>query len=280
MRCGTVARVLAVAAVSLGLAGCVGPVNESAPDGGFSYSRPSSAPVLALPVTATEAPATTTTRLLPQAPAPTPVAVPAAGPAPEYRRVPTLDHVVFLTIDDGMVRDPAVLDFLEANHIPFSAFPTMGPVNEDPAFWQRVQSIGGTIEGHTLNHPDLFKTSAAQMRQEVCGPLDPFQTTFGRRPTLFRPPFGNSNAAVRSTARQCGYRAVVLWMGSTNNGKLTMQEPGPLKPGDIILMHWRKDLLDNLHDVVARCQQDGFTIARLEDYLSPDPVAPPARGTG
>jgi hypothetical protein len=47
-------------------------------------------------------------------------------------------------------------------------------------------------------------------------------------------------------------------------------QAGPLQNGDVILLHWRPDLLDNLHDVVARCQAEGFTIARLEDYLSPD----------
>jgi len=47
-----------------------------------------------------------------------------------------------------------------------------------------------------------------------------------------------------------------------------MQQRAP-HSGDIILLHWRTDLLTNLHDEVARCQQEGFTIARLEDCLPP-----------
>ena len=52
------------------------------------------------------------------------------------------------------------------------------------------------------------------------------------RPTLFRPPYGNSNDMVRRIAAECGYKAVVLWKGSTNDGKLTMQDV-TLHPGDI-----------------------------------------------
>jgi peptidoglycan/xylan/chitin deacetylase (PgdA/CDA1 family) len=93
---------------------------------------------------------------------------------------------------------------------------------------------------------------------------------FGRRPTLFRPPYGAYDDRIRRAAMTCGYKTLVMWAGSTNNGKLTMQT-GALQNGDVILLHWRLDLLDNLHDLVTRCQAEGFTIGRLEDYLSPDP---------
>jgi peptidoglycan/xylan/chitin deacetylase (PgdA/CDA1 family) len=89
---------------------------------------------------------------------------------------------------------------------------------------------------------------------------------FGRRPTLFRPPYGRLDNAVRHVARDCGYKAIVQWKGSTNNGRLTMQD-GPLHPGDIILLHWRKTLAADLADVINRCLNEGYTIGRLEDYL-------------
>jgi peptidoglycan/xylan/chitin deacetylase (PgdA/CDA1 family) len=183
-----------------------------------------------------------------------------------YSRLPIAEKVVFLGIDDGMVRDPAVLYRLAALDIPFTAFLTMGPAQEDPAFWRRAVLAGGEIQSHTLTHPDLTQVSAATLRNEMCGTLGPYEAMFGRRPTLFRPPFGKSNDAVRRQAAECGYKGVILWKGSTNNGRLTMQE-GPLQAGDILLLHWRDTLRDDIDDVVARCRQEGFTIGRLEDYL-------------
>jgi peptidoglycan/xylan/chitin deacetylase (PgdA/CDA1 family) len=224
------------------------------------------APVAVPPTPTTARPTTTTTRLLPAPPRAKPAVLPAGHPAPVLSRVPTADKVVFLAIDDGQVRDPAVLDHLEANHLPFTVFLTMGPAQEDPAFWRRAVAAGGTIESHTLTHPDLTQVGGATLRNEVCGTLEPYQALSGRRPTLFRPPFGKVSPAVQRQAAECGYRAVVLWKGSTNNGHLTMQE-GPLQAGDILLLHWRDTLRDDIDDVVARCRQEGFTIARLEDYL-------------
>jgi peptidoglycan/xylan/chitin deacetylase (PgdA/CDA1 family) len=215
----------------------------------------------------TTAPTTTsTTRPLPVPPPARPVALPPGRSAPALSRLPITDKVIFLGIDDGNVRDPAVLDQLQRDHLPFTVFLTMGPSQADPAFWRRAVAAGGTIESHTLTHPDLTTVSRSVLRSEMCGTIEPYQALSGRRPTLFRPPYGKADDAVRRQAAECGYRAVILWMGSTNNGRLTMQE-GALHPGDILLLHWRDTLAADIADVVARCRQEGFTVGRLEDYL-------------
>jgi peptidoglycan/xylan/chitin deacetylase (PgdA/CDA1 family) len=219
---------------------------------------------------ATTTTTTTTTRpvaTLPVAPLATPVAATAGRLAPVYSVVPTTNRVIFLGIDDGIVQDPAVLAYLQQIHIPFSVFLVKPYAQHSLAFWTAIQAAGGTIEAHTITHPDLKKVSVARQRKEICGTLDTYQQLFGRRPTLFRPPYGSYNASVRAIAASCGFKAIVMWKGSTNDGRLDLQDGKLLKPGDILLMHWRTDLLQNLHVVVAACEAQGFTIARLEDYL-------------
>jgi peptidoglycan/xylan/chitin deacetylase (PgdA/CDA1 family) len=221
----------------------------------------------------TTVPPTTTTKapkpgfgLLPQ-PAPTPVPLPPTNLAPVFSRVPTTNKVIFLGIDDGMVRDPAVLDYLREAKIPFTNFLVQGQADAGEEFWKQAQALGGTVESHTINHPDLTKVSAGQLQSEICGTMDDYQTRFGTRPTLFRPPYGAYNENVRAVAASCGYKAVVMWKGSTNDGRFDLQDGTALQPGDIVLMHWRTDLLRNLQKVVQTCNEQGFTIARLEDYL-------------
>jgi peptidoglycan/xylan/chitin deacetylase (PgdA/CDA1 family) len=222
--------------------------------------------------TTTNKPAPTTTvpkpgfGLLPQ-PTPTPVALPPTNLAPAFSRIPTTNKVIFLGIDDGMVRDPAVLDYLQQAKIPFTNFLVQSQAVAGEDFWKQAQALGGTVESHTITHPDLTKVSAAQLQSEVCGTLDDYQQRFGVRPTLFRPPYGALNDNVRAVAASCGYKAVVMWQGSTNDGRFDLQAGTQLTPGDVVLMHWRADLLGNLQKVVQTCKEQGFTIARLEDYL-------------
>ena len=63
---------------------------------------------------------------------------------------------------------------------------------------------------------------------------------------------------------------MVLWKGSTNDGRVDFQE-NEIKPGDILLLHFRPDLLDNLKQVVALTQAQGYKIGTLENYLGPVP---------
>ena len=188
--------------------------------------------------------------------------------APLVRRVDTTDRVVFITIDDGQVRDPAVLELLMELQVPFTSFLTEPLAEADPDYWRGTQAAWGMVETHTITHPDLRGAGATAVRREICDPADTFEELFGRRPTLFRAPYGNSNESVQRIAKDCGYDAVVHWGGSTNNGVLSMQQER-LQPGDIILMHYRDTLEDDLADVVRRAREEGFTFGRLQDYLSP-----------
>ena len=200
-------------------------------------------------------------------PTPTPVALPATSSAPVFSRIPTTNKVIFLGIDDGIVRDPAVSDLLKQANIPFTMFLVQSEAEAGADYFRQLQQYGGVVEAHTINHPDLTKVSAGQLQTEVCGTLDDYQNLFGRRPTLFRPPYGSYNANVQAVAASCGFKAVVMWKGSTNDGRFDLQDGTQLTPGDIVLMHFRTDLLGNLQKVFDVCKQQGFAIASLEDYL-------------
>jgi peptidoglycan/xylan/chitin deacetylase (PgdA/CDA1 family) len=227
------------------------------------------------PTTTTTAPPTTTTTTplrvpgldLPQQPAPQPVSLPPTGSAPVFSRIPTTNKVIFLGIDDGLVKDPAVADLLKQANIPFTMFLVQGEADAGADYFRQLQEYGGVVESHTINHPDLTKVSAGQLQSEVCGTLDDYQTLFGRRPTLFRPPYGSTNANVQAVAASCGYKAIVLWKGSTNDGRFDLQDGTQLTPGDVVLMHFRTDLLVDLQKVFEVCKQQGFAIASLQDYL-------------
>jgi len=261
---GVGAVVFALTHQSGGDAGAAGTTGSSASGSSASGSSKSGPSSTSISTTTTAPP---NDLLAPPPTVVTPIAV-TNGLAPQVSRVDTTDRVIFITIDDGQIRDPSYLDHFAQMGVPFTSFLTEPMAKADPEFWKGTEARGGRIQAHTITHPNLRVTAEAKARTEICQPADTFTGLFGTRPTLFRPPYGNSNDMVRRIAAECGYKAVVLWKGSTNDGKLTMQDV-TLHPGDIILMHYRKTLNADLDDVVARARAEGFRIARLEDYLAP-----------
>ena len=235
--------------------------------------------------TTTTSTSTTTTTTVPTVPVtgtlrPGPMAAPRpAAPVtltqttPALDHVPTTDKVIFLGIDDGLVRDPALLTLLRQVRIPLSLFLVREPARDGASFFKEMQTLGATVQDHTIEHPQLKQLGWSDQRHQICDELPELASIYGTRPTLFRPPYGEWNETTRSVVANCGLKALILWRGATNDGRLDIVG-GQFHPGDIILMHFRTDLVQNLQLVLARAQAEGYKIGRLEDYLGTGPSHP------
>ena len=194
--------------------------------------------------------------------------VPGPDGAVVVSRVDTTDKVVFLTIDDGRVKDPAVMDFLVERRWPATLFLVSGEFKADPAYFGRIIEVGGNISSHTMNHPALKGMAYEQQRWQICGMKDKIAEQFGGYAGhLFRPPYGSWDGNTRRAAASCGINAVVVWNSELWEGNVDLARRPALQPGDIFLTHFRSDLLDNLKALEAAITAQGFTIGRLEDYL-------------
>ncbi len=190
-----------------------------------------------------------------------------AASAPAVSWVKTSDPVVFITIDDGEVWNEDAAQLLEMARVPVTLFLTERYVADKQASMRRLVQSGAWVESHTVSHPNLLVKGNAET--EICGPLDRYATSFGRRGTLFRPPYGNFNATTQRVVAGCGMEAVVLWRAAMNNGTLATQG-GDLRPGDIVLMHFRPDLADNLIELFRIINERGLRVGRLECYVGGD----------
>jgi peptidoglycan/xylan/chitin deacetylase (PgdA/CDA1 family) len=200
------------------------------------------------------------------------------GPlAPVISQVKTTAPVVFITIDDGYTRDPRVIELVKFLHLPITAFLVRTPASAGRPYWQSLQAAGATIQDHTITHPNLRRLTLADQRHEICPILDDYAKWFGNRPTLFRPPYGDYNAATRWATASCGLRAVVLWRATMLDGRLVIQG-GHFRPGDIILLHWRPTLYDDLVHLVEFVRAQHFTIGRLETSITAADLVPAPAG--
>ena len=191
--------------------------------------------------------------------------------------MPTTDKVIFLGIDDGLVRDPALLTLLRKERIPLTLFLVREPAHDGadllPADADARRDGAGPHDRPPAAQ-DSSGGATSTTRSATRSPTSRRSTARG--PTLFRPPYGEWNETTRSVVAGCGLHALILWRGATNDGRLDIIG-GQFHPGDIILMHFRTDLVENLQLVLARAQAEGYKIGRLEDYLGTGPRAPDVR---
>ncbi|MCH0542401.1 polysaccharide deacetylase family protein [Streptomyces sp. MUM 203J] len=219
-------------------------------------------------------------RPFPERPAPPgtkPVRTPrtGAGEVPVISGIPTGDKVVFLTIDDGVEKDPEFVTMMRDLKVPFTMFLTDSEIRSDYGYFKPLAALGNGVANHTLTHPDLRTLGADAQQKEICGQQARLKDTYGTAPRLFRPPYGNWNEATRAAAGRCGIDAIVLWRESMQIHDMQYQRGDrKLRPGDIILAHFRgpKDLkgatmTEMTAAMLRRIQEQGFTVARLEDYV-------------
>ncbi|MEU4983603.1 polysaccharide deacetylase family protein [Streptomyces sp. NPDC021969] len=193
---------------------------------------------------------------------------------PVFTTVPTKEKIVFLTIDDGAEKDPAFLKMMSELKIPYTVFLTDEEIKDDYGYFKKMQARGITLNNHTLSHPYLPGLSYEEQKREICGMQDVMEKHYGKRPTLFRPPYGNYNRDTLRAAKSCGIEYAPIWSEEVYVDHWEYREwDQDLHPGDIVLTHFRGEndwdgtMTDMVRRFLDRITADGYAVARLEDYL-------------
>ncbi|MFF9857851.1 polysaccharide deacetylase family protein [Streptomyces tendae] len=196
------------------------------------------------------------------------------GLPPVFTTVPTKEKIVFLTIDDGAEKDPAFLKMMSELKIPYTVFLTDEEIKDDYGYFKKMQARGITLNNHTLSHPYLPGLSYEDQKREICGMQDVMEKHYGKRPVLFRPPYGNYNRDTLRAAKSCGIEYAPIWSEEVYVDHWEYREwDQDLHPGDIVLTHfrgtddWDGTMTDMVRRFLDRITADGYAVARLEDYL-------------
>ncbi|WP_211880152.1 polysaccharide deacetylase family protein [Pseudarthrobacter albicanus] len=191
------------------------------------------------------------------------------GLAPVLTRIATQHPVVFLTIDDGVTRTPEMVRLMAEYDYPASIFLTRNFVQADPAFFKQFAAQGSLVENHTVSHNINMVTQLGYQQQlaEITGMQEFAEQQFGRRPALFRPPGGAYSTAMRLAVAAAGLKAVVTWEAKANAGRMDYQYGNALRPGDIVLMHFRPEFAADLAAFRAAQLAAGLEVVLLEDFL-------------
>ena len=175
------------------------------------------------------------------------------------------DRVAFITIDDGGFISPDVVKYLNANKIRVTSF-----VMPEPLLWQWAkyrQMKYMRYGNHTNTHAHLRRLSLAKQKEEICTGKKLVRRISHQTPVLFRPPGGDWNETTLRAMAACGMRYLINWNVQADHQFIQMRSSLTLMPGDIILMHYKSDLLASLQWVMEQMRADRLKPAFLNDYL-------------
>ncbi len=195
-------------------------------------------------------------------------------PSPSRDIDPT-KPMVALTFDDGPSDNTERILKVLAENGAHATFCMVG--NRMGNYAQVVADVvagGHEIATHTWNHKKLTALSAADVRSNLQRSLDKTKEMTGKTVTMLRPPYGSTNAAVRSVCKEMGL-VIVNWSidtedWRTRNAQTTYQNVmNQVQNGSIILCHdLYSETADAVEMFVPALVEKGYQILSVEELYS------------
>ncbi|QJA08879.1 polysaccharide deacetylase family protein [Romboutsia sp. CE17] len=186
--------------------------------------------------------------------------------------------LIALTFDDGPhpKETDKVLDVLNKYNIKATFF-----IAGKHAKWYtnpliRASKEGHEIGNHTFNHPDISNLSLSQIEEEIVKCEDTLVEITGKKPTLFRPPYGSyKRSDLEEVAKKHDYK-IILW--TTIDARDWENPPASTiastiidkaKNGDIILLHdyATNNTVEALDRIIPAMQKRGFQFVTVSELL-------------
>ena len=195
---------------------------------------------------------------------------------------------VGLTYDDGPTASTGtLLNTLRANGARATMFNIGQKVQQNPSAAASQINAGMWVGNHSWTHPHLTQMSQAQMQSELSQTQNAIRSATGITPRLFRPPYGETNATLKSVEATLGLTEIIWDVDSQDwNGASTaaiVQAAGRLTSGQVILMHdGIQNTIDAIPQIMASLNSRNLcpgaispTTGRAVAPGNPPPTTPP-----
>lgn len=186
--------------------------------------------------------------------------------------------LIAITFDDGPhpKETSQVLDVLKKYNVKATFF-----IAGKHAGWYKEPLIRASKEGHeignhTFNHPDISNLTSNQIEEEIVKCEDILKKVTGKKPTLFRPPFGSYREDdLVEIAKKHDYK-IVLWTGVDvkdwkNPGANSIADKiiNKVESGDIILLHdyATDNTVEALDMFIPKMMEKGFKFVTVSELI-------------
>ena len=190
--------------------------------------------------------------------------------------IKTNEKIVALSFDDGpTVASEKIMNILQKKKVHAAFFCIGSKVKESPEIVKKMDLNGHLIGSHTQNHKAYFGIlPRKKTRVEIEDGVNSIKKVLGKKPKLFRPPFGVTNPAIAWATRflnliPVGWNIRSLDTVIKNKDTLKKRIQKKLKPGSIILFHEHAMSTQlALEETIDYIEQEGYKIIRLDQLLN------------
>lgn len=166
-----------------------------------------------------------------------------------------------------------ILETLRSNEVKITFFMVGEWVDKYPEAVKKIYEEGHEIGNHSNTHPHVNKLTYEQNLEEIEKCSQKIEQITGKRPTLYRAPYGEYNDTVVKVGFENEYY-VIQWNKDTLDyqaltGEQMWKRIGSnLQNGDIILSHnGTAHTSDSLDMLIKNIKEKGFEIVKVSDLI-------------
>lgn len=184
------------------------------------------------------------------------------------------DNKISISFDAAWGGDKTlgILDLLDEYNIKTTFFLVDIWTQKYPELVKEIVARGHEIGNHSTSHQQMSKLNETQIAKELNTQADNVLAIAGVRPVLFRPPYGDYNNRVITTARAQGFVPIQWSVDSLDWKNRGAQEiinrATKVKSGDIVLFHNDSQyILDALPAVLKYYAENGYSVVPISEIL-------------
>ncbi len=189
----------------------------------------------------------------------------------------TTEKIISITFDDGPDTEYTnrILDVLKDAGITATFFCIGRKIDGNEELLKRMDNDGHLIGTHSYSHSNWFDFfPPRRMKKEFLRTEEKIIHITGKRPLMFRPPYGVINPMVKRALHGTGYHVIGFsnraWdTVAKKEGKILSRITRSLKPGDIVLLHDTvQQNINVLKSFLDYLTQNGYQVVSLDKLLN------------
>lgn len=187
------------------------------------------------------------------------------------------DKKIALTFDAAWGNEDThkILEILDKQDVKVTFFMTGGWVEAYPDDVRAILDAGHDLGNHSENHKNMSQLSNAEKKDELMKVHERVKELTGYEMFLFRPPYGDYDNDVITTASACGYYSIQWDVDSLDWKNFgvdsiiqTVTNHKHLDSGSIILCHnGAKYTADALDTMITSLKEKGYTFVPVSELI-------------
>ncbi len=193
-----------------------------------------------------------------------------------YNSASTTEKKIAITFDDGPnpLYTQKILSILTEYQAKATFFLIGKNIDGNEHILNEIYNQGHLIGGHSFNHGFFIDFKSVNgFIEEINQTNRLIETTIGKRPRLFRPPYGVTTPNIASAVKKLK-QDVIGWnvrsLDTTNDSTEIVYNRviTQLKPGSIVLFHDTSDkTVEVLKQTLNFAEENGFKIVNVDELL-------------